>query len=82
MRTWALVGALIAVLAALVLIFARGGSGSQDGGSLSGALPRREIVLRMARRAPGLPEEALRRILHEVITVSLDLAEAGSSRPS
>ena len=37
-----------------------------------------EIAGRMARRAPGVPEEAWRRIVHEVITVSLDLA----SRPS
>jgi chorismate mutase/GNAT superfamily N-acetyltransferase len=52
-----------------------------------------EIVARMARRAPGVPVEAWRRIVHEVITVSLDLAEPppvtgraaprdGSSRPS
>jgi chorismate mutase/GNAT superfamily N-acetyltransferase len=34
-----------------------------------------EIVSRMARRAPGVPEDAWRRIVHEVITVSLDLAE-------
>jgi chorismate mutase len=33
-----------------------------------------EIVRRMARHAPGLGEEALRRIMHEVITVSLDAA--------
>lgn len=56
MRTWALVGALIAVLAALVLIFARGGSGSQDGGSLSGALPRRgrpdELPVMLNREPP------------------------------
>ena len=35
-----------------------------------------EIAGRMASRAPGVPEEAWRRIVHEVITVSLDLAEA------
>ena len=34
-----------------------------------------EIVSRMAQRAPGVPAEAWRRIVHEVITVSLDLAE-------
>jgi chorismate mutase/GNAT superfamily N-acetyltransferase len=34
-----------------------------------------EIVDRMARRAPGMPRDAWHRIVHEVITVSLDLAE-------
>jgi chorismate mutase/GNAT superfamily N-acetyltransferase len=37
-----------------------------------------EIVARMARRAPGVPAEAWRRFVHEVITVSLDLAEPPS----
>jgi TonB family protein len=41
-RTWALVAALSAILAALVLIFVRGGSGSQDGRSLANALPRHD----------------------------------------
>jgi TonB family protein len=40
-RTWAIsVGALTAILAALVLVFA-GSSGSRDGRSLADALPRR-----------------------------------------
>ncbi len=38
-----------------------------------------EIARRMAARAPGLGEEALRRIMHEVISVSLDQVEG---RPS
>jgi len=33
------------------------------------------IARRMALRAPGLPEEAWQRIVHEVITVSLDVAD-------
>jgi len=39
-----------------------------------------EIVARMVRRAPGVPADAWRRIVHEVITVSLDLAEATDPR--
>jgi hypothetical protein len=35
-------------------------------------------VDRMVRRAPGVPADAWRRIVHEVITVSLDLAEPPS----
>ncbi len=38
---WALVGALAAIFAALVLIFAGGGAGSQDGRSFAGALQGR-----------------------------------------
>ena len=34
-----------------------------------------EIAARMARHAPGLGEDGLRRILHEIITVSLDAAD-------
>ncbi len=43
----------------------------------AGREPEREaeIARRMAERAPGLGPEALRRIMHEVITVSLDAAE-------
>ena len=49
----------------------------------AGRDPEREaaIVRRMAERAPGLPEEAWRRIVHEVITVSLDLAETRRAAP-
>ncbi len=60
----------------------------------AGRDPQREaeIVARMARRAPGVPVDTWRRIVHEVITASLDLAEPppvtgraargdGSSRP-
>jgi chorismate mutase/GNAT superfamily N-acetyltransferase len=44
----------------------------------AGRDPQREaeIVARMARRAPGVPSDTWRRIVHEVITVSLDLAES------
>ncbi len=50
----------------------------------AGRDPEREaaIVRRMAQRAPGLPEDAWHRIVHEVITVSLDLAETRSDRSS
>jgi chorismate mutase len=34
-----------------------------------------EIAARMARHAPGLGVDGLRRILHEIITVSLDAAD-------
>ena len=49
----------------------------------AGRDPEREaqIVRRMAARAPGMPEDAWRRIVHEVITVSLDLAETGRAAP-
>ena len=49
----------------------------------AGRDPEREaaIVRRMAARAPGVPEEFWRRVVHEVITVSLDVADGGS-RPS
>ena len=48
----------------------------------AGRDPRREaeIVRRMSARAPGMPEEAWRRIVHEVITVSLYVAEAPERR--
>lgn len=36
-----------------------------------------EIAARMATRAPALGEERIRRIMHEVITTSLDAGEAG-----
>ena len=36
-----------------------------------------EIAERMARREPALTVEEWRRIVHEVITVSLDAAERG-----
>ena len=36
----------------------------------------RQIATRMARLAPGLGPEQLRRIVHAVITESLDAAEA------
>jgi chorismate mutase/GNAT superfamily N-acetyltransferase len=39
-----------------------------------------EIAARMARHAPGLGEERVRRIMHEVITASLDAAEATRDR--
>jgi chorismate mutase len=43
----------------------------------AGRDPGREahIAARMAAHAPGLGEEGFRRIMHEVITVSLDAAE-------
>ncbi len=43
----------------------------------AGRDPQREaeIVARMARRAPAVPTDAWRRMVHELITVSLDLAE-------
>jgi TonB family protein len=40
-RTWATVGALTAILAALVVVFTGGGPRLQDGRSLADALPRR-----------------------------------------
>lgn len=40
-RTWAMVGALTAILAALVVVFTGGGSRSRDGRSFADALPRR-----------------------------------------
>ena len=48
----------------------------------AGRDPEREaaIVRRMATRAPGVPEDFWRRVVHEVITVSLDLAETAERR--
>jgi protein TonB len=56
MRTWAMVGALAAVLAALAIVFSGGGSGSGDGRSLVDALPRRrrpdELPVMLNREPP------------------------------
>ena len=49
----------------------------------AGRDPEREaaIVRRMSARAPGVPEEFWRRVVHEVITVSLDVADDGRAAP-
>ena len=53
-RMWALGGALVAILAALVLVF--GGSGTREGRSLADALPRRgrpdELPVMLNREPP------------------------------
>ena len=55
-RMWAVVGALTAILVALVLVFGSGGSGSQDGRSLADAIPRRgrpdELPVMVNREPP------------------------------
>src|SRR5688500_18789334 len=55
-RTWAMVGALTAILVALVLVFSGGGSNSRDGRSFADALPRRtrpdELPVMVNREPP------------------------------
>ena len=56
MRAWALGGALIAIIAALVVLSVGGGLGSRDGGRFAGALPGRarpdELPVMLNREPP------------------------------
>jgi TonB family protein len=85
-RTWATVGALTAVLAALVVVFTGGGSGSQDGRSLADALPRRrrpdELPVMLNREPPfRYPAPLFAQKVQGNVTLRIFIDRDGRVRP-